>query len=177
MQCERILAAIDPFPDGEEQERLNDRIIQLAASLADWEQGELYAVGAWDVPGGPLLMSRMNSTAFEDHVENIRIWGRETFLQALESLSKPLLPNHARYERGKAADVIVRCSQDIDADVIVMGTLARTGVPGMLIGNIAERVLRQSRCSLLTIKPQRFVSPVLSEVVPGSDPKREASSL
>ena len=176
MQCERILAAIDPFPEGEEQEQLNERILQLAASLADWEHGALYAVGAWDVRGEPLLMSKMNSTAFEDHVEDIRLWGRETFLQALESLSKPLVPSHAKYERGEAADVIVRSAEDINADVIVMGTLARTGVPGMLIGNIAERVLRQARCSILTIKPQRFVSPVLAETLPESNPNRETSS-
>ncbi len=45
-------------------------------------------------------------------------------------------------------------------DLIVMGSVGRTGVPGFLIGNTAEKVLRQGSCSLLTVKPESFVSPV-----------------
>jgi nucleotide-binding universal stress UspA family protein len=45
-------------------------------------------------------------------------------------------------------------------DVLVMGTVARGGIPGMLIGNTAERVLRKLPCSVLTVKPDGFESPV-----------------
>jgi nucleotide-binding universal stress UspA family protein len=41
-----------------------------------------------------------------------------------------------------------------------MGTVARTGIPGLLIGNTAEGVLNQVDCSLLALKPEGFVSPV-----------------
>ena len=45
-------------------------------------------------------------------------------------------------------------------DLVVMGTVARAGIAGMLIGNTAERVLRKLPCSVLTVKPDGFVSPV-----------------
>ena len=45
-------------------------------------------------------------------------------------------------------------------DILVMGTVARGGIPGLLIGNTAERVLRKITCSVLAIKPDEFVSPV-----------------
>jgi nucleotide-binding universal stress UspA family protein len=45
-------------------------------------------------------------------------------------------------------------------DLLVMATIARTGVPGMLIGNTAERMLQSVDCSVLAIKPRGFVSPV-----------------
>ena len=45
-------------------------------------------------------------------------------------------------------------------DVLVMGTVARGGLSGLLIGNTAERVLRKLPCSVLTVKPDGFVSPV-----------------
>ena len=48
-------------------------------------------------------------------------------------------------------------------DVLVMGTVARGGVSGVLIGNTAERVLRKLPCSVLTVKPDGFVSPVRLE--------------
>ena len=41
-----------------------------------------------------------------------------------------------------------------------MGTVARTGIAGFFIGNTAEKVARNIHCSLLTVKPDGFVSPV-----------------
>ena len=43
---------------------------------------------------------------------------------------------------------------------IVMGTVCRTGIPGFFIGNTAEYVLSRVHCSVLTMKPAGFVSPV-----------------
>ena len=44
--------------------------------------------------------------------------------------------------------------------VIVMGTVCRTGVAGLLIGNTAEVVLQQAECAVLAVKPDGFLSPV-----------------
>jgi nucleotide-binding universal stress UspA family protein len=41
-----------------------------------------------------------------------------------------------------------------------MGTVVRTGIPGLLIGNTAETVFHHVRCSVLAVKPDSFVSPV-----------------
>ncbi len=46
------------------------------------------------------------------------------------------------------------------ADLLVMGTVCRTGVPGFFIGNTAEDVLQQVDCSVLAVKPKGFVTPV-----------------
>jgi universal stress protein E len=41
-----------------------------------------------------------------------------------------------------------------------MGTLGRAGIAGLLIGNTAEKILHQVECSVMTVKPDGFVSPV-----------------
>ena len=41
-----------------------------------------------------------------------------------------------------------------------MGTVSRTGIAGLIIGNTAETILRSVRCSVLAVKPEGFVSPV-----------------
>jgi nucleotide-binding universal stress UspA family protein len=41
-----------------------------------------------------------------------------------------------------------------------MGTVARTGVMGLIMGNTAERVLQKLRCSVLALKPAGFQCPV-----------------
>ncbi len=160
---ERILAAIDPMPEGEAEERLNKRIIDLASSLADWEKGKLYVVSAWEVRGEPLLVSKMKPDAFQSHMDDVAATGRKNVKAALEQVSNPLDEKRRRFRNGNPAEVIKDYAKEIDADLIVMGTLARVGIPGMLIGNTAESVLRTVRCSVLTIKPKAFVSPVIND--------------
>jgi nucleotide-binding universal stress UspA family protein len=65
--------------------------------------------------------------------------------------------------RGEPGEVIPEFVVSEGIDVLVMGTVARGGIPGMLIGNTAERVLRTLPCSVLTVKPDGFVSPVRLE--------------
>jgi nucleotide-binding universal stress UspA family protein len=62
--------------------------------------------------------------------------------------------------KGEAGRVIPELAAKKEADLIVMGTLSRSGVAGFLIGNTAEKILHKVDCSVLTIKPEGFVTPV-----------------
>jgi nucleotide-binding universal stress UspA family protein len=48
-----------------------------------------------------------------------------------------------------------------NVDLIVMGTVARIGIPGLIIGNTAESIFEQVKCSVLAIKPDGFETPVI----------------
>jgi len=51
---------------------------------------------------------------------------------------------------------ILRYAAENDVDLIVMGTHGRSGVSHMLLGSIAERVVRHAPCPVLTVRhPQR----------------------
>ncbi|HVC96552.1 MAG TPA: universal stress protein, partial [Pirellulales bacterium] len=56
--------------------------------------------------------------------------------------------------------VIRSTARRVDADVIVMGSVGRGGIPGLLIGNTAEKVMHAADVSVLIVKPDDFVSPV-----------------
>jgi len=62
-----------------------------------------------------------------------------------------------------AATVIVELAKKQSIDLLVMGTVCRTGLPGFFIGNTAEKVLSEVNCSVLTVKPEGFVTPVTLE--------------
>jgi hypothetical protein len=47
-----------------------------------------------------------------------------------------------------------------------MGSVNKTGISGFFIGSAAEAVLTSSRCSLFTVKPEDFRSPVVLEQTP-----------
>ena len=55
---------------------------------------------------------------------------------------------------------ILGCVERFDPDVVVMGTVTKSGIPGLLLGRTAERLLRSLDCSLLVVKPKGFESPV-----------------
>jgi nucleotide-binding universal stress UspA family protein len=59
-------------------------------------------------------------------------------------------------EEGQAANAIVRQAKQSQADVIVIGTHGRSGLPHMLLGSVAEKVVRTASCPVLTIRPEAF---------------------
>ena len=59
-------------------------------------------------------------------------------------------------EEGPAPTTILRYAQHIKADMIVMGTHGRSGLPHMLLGSVAEKVARAASCPVLTIRPEAF---------------------
>jgi nucleotide-binding universal stress UspA family protein len=63
--------------------------------------------------------------------------------------------------KGKPSIDIPLMVKKYNVDLIVMGTVARTGIPGFIIGNTAESILEQVRCSVLAIKPDGFKSPII----------------
>ena len=59
-------------------------------------------------------------------------------------------------EEGQAATAIVRQAERMEADMIVIGTHGRSGLPHMLLGSVAEKVVRAASCPVLTIRPEAF---------------------
>ncbi len=55
---------------------------------------------------------------------------------------------------GRPEDVIVELARKNSVDVIVMGTHGRTGLPHVLLGSVAERVIRNAPCPVITVGPQ-----------------------
>src|SRR5262249_20777722 len=53
---------------------------------------------------------------------------------------------------GNPADAIVRAAQERGADLIVMGTHGRTGLQHVLLGSVAEKVVRTAPCPVLTVR-------------------------
>lgn len=161
---QRILAAIDPEVTGDAHDTLNATILELSLSLSALEEAELHIVHAWKMLGESLLRGRIGMVASEvDRIVREAAQKRRLALQALmakHSLNKCEL----HLIKGEAAEAIPRLVTKLGVDLLVMGTVCRTGIPGFIIGNTAERVLDVVDCSVLVLKPEGFVSPVVSHV-------------
>ena len=68
---------------------------------------------------------------------------------------------HIQVEIGYAEEAFLSYIEQHNIELIVMGTISRKGITGMLIGNTAEKLLPFLSCSVLAVKPANFESPVL----------------
>jgi nucleotide-binding universal stress UspA family protein len=64
----------------------------------------------------------------------------------------PEVPVEHRLADGDAAEEVLRAARETGSDLVVMGTHGRTGLRHLLMGSVAERVVRQAPCPVLTVK-------------------------
>jgi len=80
------------------------------------------------------------------------IAGRE-----LEKIAQQHLPSECPYRivlrSGDPASLIVAVAEELPADLIVMPTHGSRGMLGLIVGSVAERVVREARRPVLTIQP------------------------
>jgi universal stress protein A len=86
-----------------------------------------------------------NLDASKDHPEELRS------LQEVHPTSENIKCSYVLCQGG-AADAILDYARNEDVDLIVMGTHGRTGMHRVLMGSVAEAVVRHARCSVLTSK-------------------------
>ncbi len=157
----RILAAVDPLLDETEHDSLNPLILQLAADMAREGKGELHIVHAWHLHG-ERYVHILGWT--EEEIQKER---RKEMLQHKKALDTLLgqvditdLKPHLHLLEGHPDVSIPELIMAQGIDLLVMGTVCRTGIAGFFIGNTAEEVLNQVDCSVLTVKPEGFETPV-----------------
>jgi universal stress protein E len=157
----RVLAAIE-FPESEDAAKLNDKIVELASRVAQLENSELHLVHAWDVFAEGILRGRAGAKGpdLDAMTRQARLAGKKMLLDLVSQHGLGIPPDRIHLLKGSAAAVIPRLVRRKKIDVLVMGTVCRSGVAGLLMGNTAERVLGNVKCSVLTLKPDGFVTPV-----------------
>ena len=64
------------------------------------------------------------------------------------------VPVDTRIVTGIPFDEIVRIGKELSADLIIMGTHGRTGVSHLLLGSVAEKVVRRAPCPVLTVRKE-----------------------
>ncbi|MBL4872941.1 MAG: universal stress protein [Rhodobacteraceae bacterium] len=70
------------------------------------------------------------------------------------------IDHHIHLPRGRPEQAIYQIVRREKIDLILMGSVVRVGIPGLFICNTAETVLGSERCSILTVKPNGFETPV-----------------
>lgn len=171
-----IMAAVDFDTNDEDtgqkgsgKNELNRMILDMASSQALSNFSSLDVVNAYDVPEAGFISLWVDQPAkFEREMleSEYRQKARrmdmllQELKQHLGTESYNYLSPRSHLVQGIPGQEIPEMAKKVKADLIVMGTVARTGIAGIVIGNTAESILFQLNCSVLAIKPPGFVSPV-----------------
>ena len=164
----RIMAAVDTtidFPDPE-HESLNPLILQLGSSLAQMDNSLFHVVQVWSVFAEGYMQGRGGLD--NDGIRRVRKQVKQQYEIWLDRLlaSVSLKKRNTRIHLLRNDDTpraIVNLVKNEKIDLLVIGTVCRTGLAGFFIGNTAEKILSEVNCSVLTVKPEGFVSPVTLE--------------
>ena len=152
-----ILAAINAGSDEAEHHSLNAKITADAKKLAQLIQGNVHLVNSF--PGTPVNIAieipEFNSNEYNDtmlkHHEQAMIAHANEF---------DISVANTHVEEGLPETVIEQVAIKIDAELVILGTVGRTGISAALIGNTAEHVIDQLNCDVLALKPDGYVSPL-----------------
>ncbi|MBT8438598.1 MAG: universal stress protein, partial [Gammaproteobacteria bacterium] len=159
----RILAAVDPDPSEPANAGLNKQILELASSLAVREHSELHILHTWYFTYESSLRSGRYKISQAEVDRMVRDTRKRHKLRLDDLLAQHDFQDVAvkvHLLKGNPGDLIPVTAQKKRVELIVMGTVARTGVPGFIIGNHAEKALNAVDCSVLAVKPDSFVTPV-----------------
>lgn len=152
-----ILATVD-FSD------VSGKVLLEAAAIAErsgaalqvlhvYDDGEMYA---------PPPLSEPARRQVNRYLRQMRRQAQEQLAKFVDSFSLAVPTVTQQVSTGVPWRLISATAKRLKAGLIVMGSVGRSGIGGLLFGNTAERVLHAASQSILVLKPDSFVSPVLA---------------
>lgn len=134
-----VVAALDIYSDDDAHIALNHAVITAALNLAEDTSSTLHLVCALDEK--EVIASHLGFQYLED------INAQQPVIADRFGVS----PEQVHVQLGNPQVIITECVDIIGADVLVIGTVARRGITGKLLGNTAEKILVKTDCDLLVV--------------------------
>ena len=172
----RIMAAVDPDSFDAVRNALNTRIMNIAAAMARKERSELHITNAWSAPAEGLLRSRSGLVA-EDvgrYVSSVLKNQTKEVELLLSKANATRLKHRVHLVKGAAINVIPELARRTHIDLLIMGTMSRSGIVGWFVGNTAEKILQHVDCSVLIVKPTVPILPSRLKQKPVRSTRRKA---
>lgn len=152
-----VILAADDFS------RTGETVLDIGVHLARAMDGRFLAMHSTaSIKENALLRTGVSDTDVAAQRQAIRAEAEQNLASRLAHLDIRTISGGAktRVVAGAADLAIEEAVREENVSLVVMGTLGRTGLPGLLLGNTAERLLPLLSCSVLAVKPEGFVSPV-----------------
>jgi universal stress protein E len=152
----RIVAAVDPGHANDKPVLLDHCILEEAAAVAQRLNGELHVMHVYLPMAIVATATAVPPVAFvsPEALEE----EREAKLKTISALLSDYKVDvkHIHLEIGGPGAVLPRAAREINADIVAMGAISRSGVKRVFIGSTAEDVLEHLPCDALIVKTPNF---------------------
>ncbi|PHQ94606.1 MAG: universal stress protein UspE [Pseudoalteromonas sp.] len=152
-----ILAAVNAVSENDQHLSLNKRIIKDAQFLCELANAKLNLVNAY--PATPVNIAieipEFNPGLYNESVKKHHIESTNELANEFN-----LTSDQCFIEEGLPEDVIPDVAKRLNSELVVIGTVGRTGLSAALVGNTAEHVIDSLDCDVLALKPDGYVSPL-----------------
>lgn len=165
----RILAAVELDPSEPRHLELSREVLEAAGRLARFGGNELHILHAWRLWGESLLrtgrtkLPAADVDALVQEEEEMRRARLDElvadFRSELADDVRESLEIHTHLVQG-SAEALMSHARSLNGRMLVLGSLARVGLSGFLVGNTAEKILDSASTSVLVVKHPDFVSPI-----------------
>ncbi len=157
-----FVAAIDPMNQHDKPAALDDEILHISRMLGDTVSGEVHAFHSYD-PRIAVATATANayipvSLPFDEIEQQMHEDHQKRFSEITSFHG--LTDDHAHLVAGLTQEELPLIAQNLKADVVVMGAVARNRWKRLFIGATAERTLEHLPCDLVIVKPDWFQTPV-----------------
>jgi universal stress protein E len=153
-----ILCAIDckTQQDGEHH-ILNQQIIDEAKAMANIIKANIHMVNAYPSPPMNIMLElpEFDPINYEDGLKKLH---QQTLIEYAQN--NDIDEKNIHLQQGLPEDVISEVAKEIEAELVILGTVGRSGLSATLLGHTAEQVIDQLDCDLLALKPEGFQSPI-----------------
>jgi len=150
-----IIAAVDPTHEHDKPMALDQAIIDAAKTIAGPTNGEVHLLHTYErlISIGKAANRAIKSTVLP--IEELEKRIQKTHREALHELAvkNGFDDKHTHQLPGTTREILPTYVRSKNADLVVMGALARWGIKRMVIGSTAERVLDHLPCDVLIVRP------------------------
>jgi nucleotide-binding universal stress UspA family protein len=151
-----ITAAVDAGTFDAEHQKLNITVLQVASSLAQiLPDSQWHVVYAWMIFGENLLREHMTQDELKQVIAATEADNKRLLAKLLEHAQLSVDDPRVHMLHGDPCYAIPEFLDKLHADLLVIGTVGRSGLAGFFIGNTAERILDRAKCGILAVKPAR----------------------
>ena len=156
----RLVAAVDPLHPRDKAATLDNRIVTCAKELAQAMGGETHLLhvcestplllASPDVMVPPISVSIPENTAelVSSHAEAMRSLGER----------HGIARERVHMRTGATRQLLVEATDELGADVLIMGAVSRSAIERLFVGSTAEAVVDRLSCDVLIVKPAQFTS-------------------
>lgn len=148
--------SIDATSHDEGHQLINENILDFAEHLADHFDTDLHLLNAY--PMVALAFAMVPEVTAPDDIQDFVTRQHKDNCDRYAAKYK-INSDHIHIAEGDPEDVVEAINKELDADLVVIGTVGREGLAGVLLGNTAERIVDRVPCDVLVIKPQDGVKP------------------